>query len=48
MLCRSGGDYATVWVFPCGRWFDKGKDDGLLERDLHPVEDDEQVYTKRK
>ena len=38
----------TRWVFLCGRWFDKGKDDGLLERDLYPVEDDEQVYTKRK
>ena len=38
----------TRWVFPCGRWFDKGKDDGLLERDLYPVEDGEQVYTKRE
>ncbi|CAB4019689.1 lipoxygenase homology domain-containing 1-like, partial [Paramuricea clavata] len=35
----------TRWVFPCGRWLDKGKDDGLLERELYPVEDAEQVYT---
>ena len=38
----------TRWIFPCGRWLDKGKDDGLLERELYPVEDAEHVYTPRK
>ena len=24
--------------FPCGRWLDKNEDDGLIERELTPVE----------
>ena len=24
--------------FPCGRWLDKKEDDGLIERELTPVE----------
>ncbi|XP_078666046.1 lipoxygenase homology domain-containing protein 1-like isoform X1 [Branchiostoma floridae x Branchiostoma belcheri] len=25
------------WFFPCGRWLDKGQDDGKLERELFPT-----------
>ncbi|XP_078580092.1 lipoxygenase homology domain-containing protein 1-like isoform X2 [Branchiostoma floridae x Branchiostoma japonicum] len=25
------------WYFPCGRWLDKGQDDGKLERELFPA-----------
>lgn len=32
-------------VFPCGRWLDKDKDDGHLERELLPGEDTEETYT---
>ncbi|KAK3743614.1 hypothetical protein QZH41_006013 [Actinostola sp. cb2023] len=31
-------------VFPCGRWLDKDKDDGKLERELNIAEDSAQVY----
>ena len=31
-------------VFPCGRWLDKGKDDGQLERELVPGVDTEEAY----
>ena len=24
------------WIFPCGRWLAKDKDDGQLERELYP------------
>jgi len=34
-------------VFPCGRWLDKSKDDGKLERELSPAEDSTQVYKPR-
>jgi len=36
------------WTFPAGRWLDKGKDDGLLEVELHPSSNREEVYEKRK
>ena len=36
------------WMFPCGRWLDKGKDDGMLERELYPIQDAEQDYIPRK
>ena len=29
--------------FPCGRWFDKNEDDGLIERDLLPIEQLEEI-----
>lgn len=32
-------------VFPCGRWLDKNKDDGQLERELLPGTDTEETYT---
>lgn len=32
-------------VFPCGRWLDKGKDDGQLERELFPGVDTEEAYS---
>lgn len=32
-------------VFPCGRWLDKDKDDGQLERELQPGVDTEEAYT---
>lgn len=35
-------------VFPCGRWFDKDKDDGQLERELLPGVDTEETYTPCK
>ena len=35
-------------VFPCGRWLDKGKDDGQLERELMPGVDTEETYTPCK
>ena len=35
-------------VFPCGRWLDKDKDDGLLERELVPVEETQQQYKPRE
>ena len=31
-------------VFPCGRWLDKDKDDGQLERELLPGVDTEETY----
>ncbi|XP_030623777.1 lipoxygenase homology domain-containing protein 1 [Chanos chanos] len=31
--------------FPCGRWLDRGEDDGAIERDLYPAELQTQVYT---
>ena len=31
-------------VFPCGRWLDKDKDDGQLERELFPGVDTEEAY----
>lgn len=34
-------------VFPCGRWLDKSKDDGQLERELFPVEETHQHYKPR-
>ena len=36
------------WVFPAGRWLDKGKDDGKTEVDLFPSEDREVQYVPRK
>lgn len=26
------------WRFPCDRWFDKGEDDGKIERELYPMD----------
>lgn len=31
--------------FPCGRWLDKGEDDGAIVRDLSPNELQTQLYT---
>ncbi|XP_028828916.1 lipoxygenase homology domain-containing protein 1 isoform X1 [Denticeps clupeoides] len=31
--------------FPCGRWLDRGKDDGSIERDLYPAHLQTQLYT---
>uniref|UniRef100_A0A8B9L468 Lipoxygenase homology domains 1b n=1 Tax=Astyanax mexicanus TaxID=7994 RepID=A0A8B9L468_ASTMX len=31
--------------FPCGRWLDKGEDDGAIVRDLYPAELQTEVYT---
>uniref|UniRef100_A0A3B4YR02 Lipoxygenase homology PLAT domains 1 n=1 Tax=Seriola lalandi dorsalis TaxID=1841481 RepID=A0A3B4YR02_SERLL len=31
--------------FPCGRWLDKGKDDGAIVRDLYPAELQTELYT---
>ena len=36
------------WVFPAGRWLDKGKDDGKIETELFPSEDKEENYIPRK
>ena len=36
------------WYFPCGRWLDKGEDDGQIERELFPVETRTEEYQKRK
>ena len=36
------------WLFPCGRWLDKSKDDGMLERELYPVDNGEETYIPRK
>ncbi|XP_047448234.1 lipoxygenase homology domain-containing protein 1 [Mugil cephalus] len=30
--------------FPCGRWLDKGKDDGAIVRDLYPAELQTELY----
>ncbi|XP_062273857.1 lipoxygenase homology domain-containing protein 1 [Scomber scombrus] len=30
--------------FPCGRWLDKGEDDGEIERDLYPAELQTELY----
>lgn len=35
-------------VFPCGRWLDKDKDDGQLERELLPGVDTEEAYVPCK
>ncbi len=32
VVIRSGA--GKQWYFSCGRWLDKGEDDGLIERDL--------------
>lgn len=32
---KSGNKY----VFPCGKWFDKKSEDGLIERELRPIEE---------
>ncbi|XP_035999806.1 lipoxygenase homology domain-containing protein 1 isoform X2 [Fundulus heteroclitus] len=31
--------------FPCGRWLDKGEDDGAIVRDLYPADLQTEVYT---
>ncbi|XP_067279249.1 lipoxygenase homology domain-containing protein 1-like isoform X2 [Pseudorasbora parva] len=31
--------------FPCGRWLDKGEDDGAIDRDLYPNELQTHLYT---
>uniref|UniRef100_A0A3B3CLJ0 Lipoxygenase homology PLAT domains 1b n=1 Tax=Oryzias melastigma TaxID=30732 RepID=A0A3B3CLJ0_ORYME len=31
--------------FPCGRWLDKGEDDGAIVRDLYPAELQTELYT---
>lgn len=31
--------------FPCGRWLDKGEDDGAVVRDLYPAELQTELYT---
>ncbi|XP_061674583.1 lipoxygenase homology domain-containing protein 1-like [Syngnathoides biaculeatus] len=31
--------------FPCGRWLDRGEDDGAIVRDLHPAELQTELYT---
>ena len=31
--------------FPCGRWLDKGEDDGAIVRDLLPAELQTELYT---
>ncbi|KAM4746369.1 lipoxygenase homology domain-containing protein 1 [Anableps anableps] len=31
--------------FPCGRWLDKGEDDGAIMRDLYPADLQTEVYT---
>lgn len=31
--------------FPCGRWLDKGEDDGAIVRDLYPNELQTELYT---
>lgn len=35
------------WHFPCGRWIDKDKDDGQLERDLYPAEEETVRYVAK-
>lgn len=30
--------------FPCGRWLDKGEDDGAIVRDLYPAELQTELY----
>ncbi|CAD5121003.1 DgyrCDS9547 [Dimorphilus gyrociliatus] len=34
------------YIFPCGKWLAKGKEDGLIERDLYPHEDATETYEK--
>ncbi|XP_072045883.1 lipoxygenase homology domain-containing protein 1-like [Amphiura filiformis] len=34
----------TRLLFPCGRWLDKKEDDGLIERELTPVERQMETY----
>jgi hypothetical protein len=34
-------------VFPCGRWLDKAKDDGQLERELTIAGSTAQIYRPR-
>lgn len=29
---------AKTWKFPCNRWLDKNEEDGLIERDLLPID----------
>ncbi len=35
-MCFSRSARARVCVYVCHRWFDKGEDDGAIERDLYP------------
>lgn len=34
--------------FPCGRWLDRGEDDGAIVRDLYPADLQTEVYTPCK
>lgn len=34
--------------FPCGRWLDRGEDDGAIVRDLYPADLQSEVYTPCK
>ncbi|XP_071954737.1 lipoxygenase homology domain-containing protein 1-like [Antedon mediterranea] len=34
------------WEFPCGRWLDKGEDDGQIERELFPITTRTEEYEK--
>ena len=43
---RDGDDpEGATFVFPCGRWFDVGQDDGEIERELLPGEEQGKLYT---
>lgn len=36
------------WMFPVGRWLDKGKEDGKTEIELFPSEEREENYIPRE
>ncbi len=36
------------WLFPAGRWLDKGKEDGKVEVELFPTEEAEESYRPRE
>lgn len=35
VIIKNNDGYA--WEFPCNRWFDKHEEDGLIERELLPL-----------
>ena len=48
IYCKCYLNLGKKWLFQCGRWLAKNEDDGLLERELYPQEDNTEEYVPCK